>query len=92
MGKEYIITRRSTIVRNNKDGKDHSRVTRREKPCDEAYISDIIDVDGNVQSRYFIELETIDDLFALEKKYRLNTLLRTNKEFPDYIAIIMDDL
>lgn len=89
---EYIITKRSTIIKNNRDGKDHSRVTQKERPCEEAYVKDIIDNEGNVQSRYFIQLETIDDLFHFEKKYQVNTLLRKNKEFPEYIAIVMDDV
>lgn len=89
---EYIVTRKSIIRRNNKDGKDHSHVTKGERPCEEAYIKDIVDVDGNVQSRYFIEINSVDELFEFERKYQVNTLLRVNKEFPDYIAIVMDDV
>lgn len=89
---QYIITKKSTIIKNNRDGKDHSRVTPAEKPCANAYISDLIDVNGNTQSRYMIDLNGIGDLYNLEKENQVNTLLRKNKDFPDYIAIVLEDI
>ena len=92
MNNEYLITRKSIIKRNNHDGRDHSKVSSKDRPCEEAYVKDVIDYHGNIQSRYFIELNSVTELFEFERKYKVHTSLKRNKEFPNYIAIIMEDV
>ena len=65
--------------------------TEREKPCEEAYLKEVLDVEGNKCSRYFIDLDTITDLDKLGEKYDTDVLVTKNLDFPEYTAIILYD-
>ena len=65
--------------------------TEKEKSCEEAYIKELLDSDGNKCSRYFIDLDTITELDKLGEKYDTDVLVTKNLDFPEYIAIILYD-
>ncbi len=65
--------------------------TEKEKPCEEAYIKELIDSDGNKCSRYFIGLDTISELDKLGEKYDIDVLVTKNLDFPEYTALILYD-
>ena len=88
---ECIISKSSIINRCNEDGEFHLLFTEKEKPCEEAYLKEIVDSDGNQCSRYFIDLETISELDALGEKYDTDILVTRNLDFPEYIAIVLYD-
>lgn len=88
---ECIISRASIINKCNKDGVLHLLFTEKEKPCEEAYIKEILDNDGNICSRYFIDLDTITELDNLGEKYDIDILVTKNLDFPKYIALILYD-
>jgi len=88
---ECIISKSSIINRCNEDGELHLLFTEKEKPCEEAYLKEILDSDGNKCSRYFIDLKTIIELNELGEKYDLNIIVTKNLDFPEYIAVILDD-
>lgn len=88
---ECIISRSSIINRCNGDGEHHSFFTEEERPCDEAYLKDIIDSEGNKCSRYFIDLDAINELDELGEKYKMDVLVTKNLDFPGYIALVLYD-
>lgn len=88
---ECIISKASITNRCNKDGKLHLFFTEKERPCEEAYLKEIIDIDGNKCSRYFIELDTILELDKLGEKYDTDILVTKNLDFPEYVAIVIYD-
>ena len=88
---ECIISKSSIINRCNEDGEIHLLFTEREKPCEEAYLKEVLDVEGNKCSRYFINLDTITDLDKLGEKYDTDVLVTKNLDFPEYTAIILYD-
>ena len=90
MGK-YLITRASIINRCNSDGKLHLFFTEEEKPCEEARLEEITDNDGNICSRYFIDINTIEALDSLGTKYDVDILVTRNLDFDDYIALVLYD-
>ena len=79
------------INRCNEDGELHLLFTEKEKPCEEAYIKELLDSDGNKCSRYFIDLDTITELDKLGEKYDTDVLVTKNLDFPEYTAIILYD-
>lgn len=88
---EYIITRASIINRLNSDGRVHFMLTETERPCSEAYLKKLRDIYGNKCSRYFIQLDTIEDLDSLGTKYNVDVVVTRNDLFEDYIAIVLYD-
>lgn len=88
---ECVISKSSIINRCNEDGEIHLLFTEREKPCEEAYLKEVLDVEGNKCSRYFIDLDTITDLDKLGEKYDTDVLVTKNLDFPEYTAIILYD-
>ena len=88
---ECIISRSSVINRCNEDGELHLLFTEKEKPCEEAYIKELLDSDGNKCSRYFIDLDTITELDKLGEKYNTDVLVTKNLDFPEYTALILYD-
>lgn len=88
---ECIISRASIINRCNRDGKLHLFFTEREKPCGEAYLKEILDIDGNKCSRYFIDLETVSEVDGLGEKYGMDVLVTKNLDFPECIALVLYD-
>lgn len=88
---EYMITRASIINRCNNDGKLHLIFTDKEKPCEEAYLKEIKDIDGNLCSRYFIEVNSIEDAEALGIKYDVDVLITRNLDFEEIISLVLYD-
>lgn len=88
---ECIISKSSIINRCSKDGKLHLLFTEKEKPCEEAYLKEILDIDGNKCSRYFIDLETISEVDGLGEKYGVDILVTKNLDFPECIALVLYD-
>lgn len=88
---ECIISRSSIINRCNEDGKLHLLFTEKERPCEEAYLKELLDSDGNTCSRYFIDLDTICELDQLGEKYEADVLVTKNLDFPEYIALVLYD-
>lgn len=88
---ECIITRSSIINRCNTDGELHLIFTETEKPCEEAYLKELLDSDSNKCSRYFIDLDTITELDKLGEKYDTDILVSKNLDFPEYTALILYD-
>ena len=88
---EYMITRASIINRCETDGKLHLLFTEEEKPCEEAYLKELISNDGELCSRYFIQLETIEDVDRLGDKYDVDILISKNLDFSGYISLVLFD-
>lgn len=88
---ECIISKSSIINRCNEDGEILLLFTEREKPCEEAYLKEVLDVEGNKCSRYFIDLDTIIELDKLGEKYDTDVLVTKNLDFPEYTALILYD-
>jgi len=88
---EYIITRSSIINKCNSDGKEHLLFTENERPCEEAYLKELYDNDGVLCSRYFIRLDTIEDLDLLGTKYDTDVLVTRNTDFDGIIALVLYD-
>lgn len=88
---KYIITRASIINRVSGDGDLHLLFTKKEKPCQEAVLEELLDKDGELCSRYFIELGSIEDLNDLGDKYDCDILVTKNNMFPDFIALVLYD-
>lgn len=86
---ECIITKSSIINKCNTDEKLHLLFSAKEKPCEEAYIKELSDSNGNMCSRYFIDLDTIVDLDKLGKKYDVDVLVTENLDFQGYIALVL---
>jgi len=87
----YMSTRSSIINRCNSDGKLHLIMTEKERPCPEAELCELLDNNGELCSRYFIELSTIEDIDRLGSKYDVDVLVSRNTMFDDYIALIFYD-
>lgn len=87
----YIITRSSIINSCNIEGKLHLIMTENERPCTEAELFELLDNNGELCSRYFIELSTIEDIDRLGSKYDVDVLVSRNTMFNDYIALILYD-
>lgn len=88
---ECIISRASIVNRCNVDGELHLLFTEKEKPCEEAYLKELLDSDGNKCSRYFIDLDMITELDKLGEKYDTDVLVTKNLDFPEYTALILYD-
>ena len=88
---EYIITRSSIINKCNSDGKEHLLFTENERPCKEAYLKELCDNDGILCSRYFIRLDTIEEVDALGEKYETDVLVTRNSDFDGIIALVLYD-
>lgn len=88
---EYIITRASIINKCWEDGKLHLKFTEKERPCKEAYLKELLDNDGNECSRYFIELNSIEEVDALGDKYDVDVLVSRNLQFDNIIALVLYD-
>lgn len=89
---EYIITRASIVNRCNTDGNYYLFFTEKERPCEEAYLKEITDIEGNKCSRYFINLnDSISELDKLGEKYNSDILVTKNADFPNYIALMIYD-
>ncbi|MFW6008840.1 MAG: hypothetical protein ACOCP8_06205 [archaeon] len=86
-----IVTKSSIINRCNRDGKLHLFMTEKERPCEEATLTEMIDKDGEKCSRFIVELETIDDIDNLGQKYNVDVLVTRNTNFEDYIALVLYD-
>lgn len=87
----YLITRASIINKCNSDGQLHYMMTEQERPCDEAYLINLLDTEGNECSRFMINLETIEDIDQLGTKYGVDVLVTRNLSFSDYIALVLYD-
>jgi len=88
---KYIITRASIINKCNNDGKLHMFFTERERPCKEAFLEELNDNEGNLCSRYFINLESIEEADKLGEKYDVDILITRNSDFDKYIAVVLYD-
>ena len=89
---EFIITRSSIINNCNTDGEYHLIYDENERPCAEAYLKKIVDTEGNLCSRYFINIDdSISGLDELREKYDADILVTKNADFPDYMALIIYD-
>ncbi|RKI93756.1 hypothetical protein D7V94_03570 [Parablautia intestinalis] len=88
---ECIISKSSIINRCNEDGEIHLLFAEREKPCEEAYLKEVLDLEGNKCNRYFINLDTIIELDKLSEKYDTDVLVTKNLDFPEYTALILYD-
>ena len=88
---EYIITRASIINRCWEDGELHLKFSEKERPCQEAYLKELLDNDGNECSRYFIELNSIEEADALGDKYDVDVMISRNLDFDNFIALILYD-
>lgn len=88
---EYMITRASIINRCNKDGKEHLIFTEKERPCKEAYLKELKDLEGNNCSRYFIKLSNIEDIDKFGNEYDLDVLVTRNLGFEGIIALVLYD-
>jgi hypothetical protein len=91
MKMKYIVTSASIINRCNRDGEIHFFMTEKEKPCEEAVLSEMLDKDGEKCSRFTIELNTIEDIDLLGEKYGVDILVTRNEGFENYIAIVLYD-
>lgn len=88
---ECIITRASIINRCNTDGNLHLLFTEKEKPCEESYLKEVIDDEGELCSRFFIEITTIAEVHILGERYNLDILVTVNQSFPLYTALVLYD-
>jgi DNA-directed RNA polymerase alpha subunit len=88
---EYMITRASIINDCNTDGKVHLFFTEKEKPCEEAYLKELKDNDGELCSRYFINLNTIEDVDELGTKYDVDVMVTRNMDFNGIISLVLYD-
>lgn len=86
-----MISRSSIVNRCNSDGKIHLMFTEKERPCLEAYRKEISDIDGNLCNRYFIELNSIEEIDALGTKYDVDVMVTRNLDFEDVIALLLYD-
>lgn len=71
------------------DGKPHLLFTETERPCKAAFLEEIKDNDGNICSRYFIEIEdSVESLDALGTKYDVDVIVTRNIDFNNHIALV----
>ena len=88
---EYMITRASIINRCNTDGKLHLLFTEKERPCIEAYLKEIKDNTGDLCSRYFIHLDSLEEADELGTKYDIDLLISRNLAFDGIISLVLYD-
>lgn len=88
---EYMISRASIINRCNKDGKLHLIFSEKERPCEEAYLKELKDTDGNDCSRYFIKVDSIEEVDKLGMKYDVDVLVTRNLDFEGIISLVLYD-
>ena len=88
---EYMITKSSLINRCNLDGALHNFFTKKERPCKEAYLKNILDKNGEECSRYFIELHSIEELDELGEKYGVDILVTRNLDFEGVVSVVLYD-
>lgn len=88
---EYMVTRASIINRCNSDGKIHLMFTEKERPCEEAYLKELEDIDGNLCSRFFVNIASIEEADALGDKYNVDILITRNLSFEGIIALVLYD-
>ena len=88
---EYMITRATIINRCNNDGKLHFFFTEKERPCKEAYLKELQDNNGNHCSRYFIQIDSIEEADKLGTKYDVDVLITKNLDFDGIIALVLYD-
>ena len=88
---EYMITRASIINRCNSDGKEHFLFTEKERPCKEATLKYVKDNEGKNCSRYFIELDSIEDVDKLGTQYGVDVLVTRNLDFDKIKEIEQND-
>lgn len=86
-----IITRSSIINRCNSDERLHLLMTEKERPCQEAIFTELIDKNGEKCSRFIIELDTIEDIDRLGEKYNVDVLVTRNLEFENHVALVLYD-
>ncbi len=88
---EYMITRASIINKCNRDGKLHLMFTDKEKPCKEAYLKELLDNEGEQCSRYFVKLNSIEDIDSLGEKYEVDVMVTRNLNFDGIISLVLYD-
>lgn len=88
---EYMITRASIINRCNSDGKLHNIFTDKERPCKEAYLKELRDKDGEICSRFFIQIDSIEAVDELGEKYDVDVLVTRNLDFEGIISLVLYD-
>lgn len=88
---EYMITRASIINRCNSDGKEHFLFTDKERPCKEALLKYVKDNEGKTCSRYFIEIDSIEDVENLGTQYGVDVLVTRNLDFDNIISLVLYD-
>ena len=88
---KYIITRASMINACNSDGKLHLMFTDTERPCKEAFLEEIVDTEGVLCSRFFIEAASIEELYEIGERYDVDVLITKNSDFPEYISVVLYD-
>ena len=88
---EYMITRSSIINICNSDGKLHIKFTEKERPCKEAYLKELKDVEGTLCSRYFIQIDSIEEADELGTKYDVDVLISRNLNFEGIISLVLYD-
>ena len=88
---EYMITRASIINRCNSDGKEHFLFTEKERPCKEAVLKNIKDNEGKTCSRYFVDLDSIEDVDRIGNQYDVDVLVTRNLDFDNVISLVLYD-
>lgn len=88
---EYMIARASIINRCNSDEQEHLLFTEKERPCEEAFLKNIKSNDGRTCSRYFINLDSIEDIDRLGNQYGVDVLVTRNIDFDDVISLVLYD-
>lgn len=88
---EYMITRASLINKCNEDGKLHFVFTENERPCEEAYLRKLQNVNGKECSRFFVQMDSIEAVDALGMKYDVDVLVTRNLDFDGIISLVLYD-
>lgn len=65
--------------------------TEKERPCKEAYLKELKDNTGILCSRYFINLNSIEEVDELGIKYDVDVLVTHNRSFDHVIALVLYD-
>lgn len=86
-----MISKASIVNRCNSDGKLHMFFTEKERPCKEAYLKELPDLEGELCSRFFIELDSIEDIGALGERYEVDVLVTRNLGFDNMVALLLYD-
>ena len=88
---KYIITRASIINEVNRKNKYYPNTFKRHKPCKGAYIDKIKNNEGEVLTRYFIDIQNLEELEALGIEYKVDILLSCNLDFNNHRSLILYD-